>query len=231
MVEARDSHSRHDQSSHDEYRRFLTLIQRTPQNRLLLKALRDADLAHAGQKRRTGEPYIIHPIGTATILIEEHQILDPDIGAGALLHDAGEDTSWYGDYKSLPYSIWKHKAHSMLTQDFNHRVADYVVTLTKPRVDGIEYFTEQQADAAYYAQLDADKTPSGAILIKMADRLHNLRTLDVDNGERRNAKLHETRDIYVPIFTRAIERKVTVGDYKVAGEKLLEEIKQYVIGI
>ncbi len=140
--------------------------------------------AHSGQFRKSGEAYISHPLAVAGILARWH--LDPQALMAALLHDVIEDTPITPDE---------------LTTRFGKPVADLVDGVSK--LDRIEFQTEVHAQAENFRKmLLAMARDVRVILIKLADRLHNMRTLDSMSPEKRRRIAQETSDIYAPIANR-----------------------------
>ncbi len=148
------------------------------------KAYRFADQIHLGQFRSNGLPYISHPIAVAEICAG--WMLDVEALSAALLHDVIEDQG-----------VSKHE----LAEKFGLEVSDLVDGLSK--LDRINFATriEQQADNLRKMLL-AMARDIRVILIKLADRLHNMRTLDAVNIEKRRRIAKETLDIYLPIAYR-----------------------------
>jgi GTP diphosphokinase / guanosine-3',5'-bis(diphosphate) 3'-diphosphatase len=143
-----------------------------------------ANAAHSGQYRSSGEPYITHPVAVAKILAEWR--LDPPGIMAALLHDALEDTR-----------ITKRE----ISKTFGKRVADLVDGVSK--IDRIEFETLQHAQAENFRKmLLAMARDVRVILIKIADRLHNMRTLDPVPREKQKRVAKETLEIYAPIANR-----------------------------
>jgi len=148
------------------------------------EAYRFADNAHLGQFRESGEPYISHPIAVTEICAGWK--LDADSLMAALLHDVIEDQG---------------VSKQELAEKFSADVADIVDGLTK--LERLEYATkaEQQAES-FRKMLLAMARDVRVILIKLADRLHNMRTLDPVAPEKRRRVARETLDIYTPIAHR-----------------------------
>jgi len=147
-------------------------------------AFRFSDGAHLGQFRKSGEPYITHPIAVAKILAQWRM----DVGAlqAALLHDVMEDSG-----------VSKHD----LTVQFGPAVAELVDGVSK--LDRLNFATNAQAQAeSFRKMLLAMARDVRVILIKLADRLHNVRTLRAVDHERQMRIARETLEIYAPIAHR-----------------------------
>ncbi|MDP2155674.1 MAG: RelA/SpoT family protein, partial [Sulfuricella sp.] len=143
-----------------------------------------SDTAHTGQFRVSGEPYISHPLAVAEILAEWH--LDAQALMAALLHDVMEDTA-----------ITKQE----IGEKFGKAVAELVDGVSK--LDKIEFQTEVHAQAENFRKmLLAMARDVRVILIKIADRLHNMRTLGAMAPEKRQRIARETLEIYAPIANR-----------------------------
>ncbi len=140
--------------------------------------------AHAGQLRQSGAPYVTHPIAVARILTPLH--LDVQAIIAALLHDVAEDTSVTID---------------QIGARFGKRVAELVDGLSK--LDKLQFETREDAQAENFRKmLMAMARDVRVILIKLADRLHNMRTLDSVPPEKSRRIARETMDIYAPIANR-----------------------------
>jgi len=151
---------------------------------LVWQAYRYAEQAHAGQTRKTGEPYITHPISVACILAKLH--LDLPTLLAALLHDVVEDTE---------------VDSAAIAERFGKQVADLVDGLTK--LDKVELQTATQAQAENFRKmLLAMSQDVRVILVKLADRLHNMQTLEAMRPEKQKRIARETLDIYAPIANR-----------------------------
>jgi len=140
--------------------------------------------AHEGQYRKSGEPYISHPLAVADILAQWH--MDPQALAAALLHDVTEDTA-----------VTKNE----ISRNFGKHVAELVDGVSK--LDRIEFETQEKAQAENFRKmLLAMARDVRVILIKLADRLHNMRTLDAVEVLKRRRIARETLEIYAPIANR-----------------------------
>ncbi|MDG2293086.1 MAG: HD domain-containing protein, partial [Methylophilaceae bacterium] len=145
---------------------------------------RFSDNAHTGQIRRSGEPYITHPVAVACILAQLH--LDVPTLLAALLHDVVEDSDISADE---------------ISDRFGKQVADLVEGLTK--LDKIELQTAVQAQAENVRKmLLAMSQDVRVILVKLADRLHNMQTLEIMKPAKQRRISQETLDIYAPIANR-----------------------------
>ena len=143
-----------------------------------------SESAHQGQFRKSGDPYISHPIAVAKILTQWH--LDSQALTAALLHDVMEDTA-----------VTKNE----ISDKFGKQVADLVDGVSK--LDRIEFQTQEQAQAENFRKmLLAMARDVRVILIKLADRLHNMRTLQVMHSKKRARIARETLEIYAPIAHR-----------------------------
>ncbi|HEV3049030.1 MAG TPA: bifunctional (p)ppGpp synthetase/guanosine-3',5'-bis(diphosphate) 3'-pyrophosphohydrolase, partial [Longimicrobium sp.] len=151
---------------------------------LIARAYEFSAVAHAGQKRHSGEDYIVHCIEVAKVLAELH--LDSATIAGGLIHDVVEDT---------PATL------SDVREAFGDEVATVVDGLTKLAKVQFRTSTEQQVEN-FRKLLLSMAQDARVILIKLADRLHNMRTLDWLREEKRRRIAQETRDIYAPLAHR-----------------------------
>ena len=145
---------------------------------------------HEGQKRRDGSPYVTHCVATAEIIAE--QGLDEDSIVAALLHDVIEDTpATYDDVK----------------RQFGATVADIVEGVTK--LTRVQYTSHEEEQAENLRKmLIAMAKDIRVILIKIADRLHNMRTMDYQSKEKQLIKSAETMEIYAPIAHRLGMQKI-----------------------
>jgi GTP diphosphokinase / guanosine-3',5'-bis(diphosphate) 3'-diphosphatase len=140
--------------------------------------------AHKGQKRLSGEPYIAHPVAAAAILADLR--LDADTIVAAILHDVIEDTPTPKD---------------QLAARFGADVAELVDAVTK--LDQIKFKSREEAQAeSFRKMLLAMVRDLRVILVKLADRTHNMRTIEAMTPPRRRAIARETLEIYAPIAER-----------------------------
>ncbi|GGM10284.1 bifunctional GTP diphosphokinase/guanosine-3',5'-bis pyrophosphate 3'-pyrophosphohydrolase [Pseudomonas asuensis] len=151
---------------------------------LVRRAYYYAEQAHDGQRRRSGEPYVTHPLAVANILADMH--MDYQSLMAAMLHDVIEDTGI---------------AKEALTAQFGETVAELV--------DGVSKLTQMQFETKAEAQAENFQKMAMAmardirvILVKLADRLHNMRTLDAMPPDKSRRIAKETLEIYAPIANR-----------------------------
>ncbi|MEP6898282.1 MAG: bifunctional (p)ppGpp synthetase/guanosine-3',5'-bis(diphosphate) 3'-pyrophosphohydrolase [Rhodanobacter sp.] len=150
----------------------------------VLRAFQIGAEAHSGQERKSGEPYITHPVAVAGILAELG--LDAETIISAILHDTLEDTEL---------------SRESLSAEFGEVVADLVDGVTK--LDKMRFGSRQEADAeSFRKMLLAMARDLRVILIKLADRLHNMRTLGAKDPVSRRRIARETLEIYAPIAQR-----------------------------
>ncbi|HUK04663.1 MAG TPA: bifunctional (p)ppGpp synthetase/guanosine-3',5'-bis(diphosphate) 3'-pyrophosphohydrolase [Burkholderiales bacterium] len=167
-----------------EFTRHLGHYLPPPDVALVERAFAFSEHAHQGQFRKSGEPYITHPLAVASILSQWR--LDAQGLAAALLHDVMEDTS---------------VTKSEIEHSFGKPVADMVDGVSK--LDHIEFQSREDLQAeSFRKMLLAMAQDVRVILIKLADRLHNMRTLDAMASAHRHRIARETLDIYAPIANR-----------------------------
>ena len=179
--------------------RFEKLLRQVQANRLsedvslIRKAWEFCVGHHAGQVRASGEPYIIHPLEVAEVLAEMK--LDSTAIAAGLLHDSVEDTP---------------ATNEEISENFGDQVAHIVEGVTK--IDKIQFANREDRQAENVRKmLLAMVSDVRVVLIKLADRLHNMRTLEHLKPDRQEAIARETMDIYAPLAHR-------LGMGKVRGE-------------
>ncbi len=191
--------------------KFRDLMKRMQENRphddlSIIKKAYDYSLKHhEGQTRASGEPYLVHPLEVALVLAEMK--MDPVAVAAGLLHDSVEDTS---------------VTITDIRQEFGEQVAHIVEGVTK--ISKIDFATreEQQAENLRKMML-AMVDDIRVVLIKLADRLHNMRTLEHLDPERQRKIAEETLEIYAPIAHRLGMGKIR-GELEDLGFRFLDPV-------
>src|SRR5436853_3341793 len=192
--------------------RFRELMRRMRANRpnddleLIRKAYDFSQKHHSGQTRASGEPYLVHPLEVALVLAEMK--MDPVAIAAGLLHDSVEDTS---------------VTVVDIRKEFGEQVAHIVEGVTK--ISQIDFHTreEQQAENLRKMML-AMVDDIRVVLIKLADRLHNMRTLEHLPPDRQQKIAQETLDIYAPIAHPLGLRKIR-GEPEDLGYRSVDAIR------
>ena len=163
-----------------------TILKRMPgiDMELIDRAVTYADNKHCHQKRKDGSPYIIHPLAVAEIVCEMG--LDIDAILGALLHDCIEDTD---------------ASHEEIEKLFGNTVAELVEGVTKLTRANFTSSEEAQMENLRKMFMAMSKDIR-VVLIKIADRLHNMRTMQYQSPEKQVKKCRETMDIYAPLAHR-----------------------------
>ena len=155
-----------------------------PDRQILLSAYRYAELMHDGQKRASGEPYFTHPCAVAEILIDLG--MDTPSVAAAFLHDVIEDTE-------------------ATAEDIRSRFGDEILTLVDgvTKLDKIRYASHEEEDAENFRKIFVSMANDvRVIIIKLADRLHNMRSLNFLSDERQQRISKETLEIFTPLAGR-----------------------------
>jgi GTP pyrophosphokinase len=152
---------------------------------LLDKAFEFAQLAHSEQRRRTGEPYVEHPGRVAEILAELR--MDAETLSAALLHDVPEDT---------PFTLKE------IDKNFGREIRELVEGVTKLARLRAKQFTEEEQFETFQRMFIAMAKDMRVVLIKLADRLDNMRTINGISPEKRYAFAKETLDIFAPLADR-----------------------------
>ena len=157
---------------------------------LIDRAVEYADTKHQSQKRKDGSPYIIHPLAVAEVVAEMG--LDIDAILGALLHDCIEDTD---------------ASHDEIERLFGTTVAELVEGVTK--LTRANFSSSEQAQMENLRKMFmAMSKDIRVVLIKIADRLHNMRTMQYQSPEKQIKKCRETMDIYAPLAHRLGMQKI-----------------------
>ncbi len=171
---------------------YETIVKRMPGADMALvdRAVEYAQNKHASQKRKDGSPYIIHPLAVAEIVTEMG--LDMDAILGALLHDCIEDTD---------------ASHEEIEKLFGTTVAELVEGVTK--LTRANFSSTEQAQMENLRKMFmAMSKDIRVVLIKIADRLHNMRTMQYQSPEKQILKCRETMDVYAPLAHRLGMQKI-----------------------
>ena len=171
------------------------------------KAYQIADKAHEGQKRKSGEPYIIHPLCVAIILAELE--LDKETIIAGILHDVVEDTVM---------------TIEEIESEFNGEIAllvDGVTKLTQLNLTNDKIEIQAENLRKMFLAMAKDIR---VILIKLADRLHNLRTLQYQSPEKQKEKARETMDIYAPLAHRLGISKIKIELDDLSMQYLMKDV-------
>jgi GTP pyrophosphokinase len=181
---------------------------------LIVRAFRFAAAAHEGQQRRSGEPFIMHPVGVATICAGLR--LDEQTIAAALLHDVVEDTD---------------TDLAAVRDEFGDEVAQLVDGVTK--LTRVQFQSREQAEAENYRKMVVAMAEDvRVILVKLADRLHNLRTIEYLGRQKQIQKSKEALEVYAPLAHRlgihALKWELEDLAFQTLHPRKFEEIKTMV---
>jgi GTP diphosphokinase / guanosine-3',5'-bis(diphosphate) 3'-diphosphatase len=181
---------------------------------LIVRAFTFAANAHEGQQRRSGEPFIMHPVGVATICAGLR--LDEQTIAAALLHDVVEDTG---------------TELATVREEFGEEIAALVDGVTK--LTRVQFQSREQAEAENYRKMVvAMAADVRVILVKLADRLHNLRTIEYLGRQKQVQKAKEALEVYAPLAHRlgihALKWELEDLSFQTLHPRKFEEIKQMV---
>jgi GTP pyrophosphokinase len=181
---------------------------------LVARAFRFAAAAHEGQQRRSGKPFITHPVGVAKICAQLR--LDEQTIAAALLHDVVEDTD---------------VDLATLREEFGGEIAALVDGVTK--LTRVQFQSREQAEAENYRKMVVAMAEDvRVILVKLADRLHNLRTIEYLGKQKQVQKSKEALEVYAPLAHRlgihALKWELEDLAFQTLHPRKYEEIKQMV---
>src|ERR671935_328370 len=178
-----EAHEKH-QERIDELIADITEYNPEVDRNLIVRAFRFAARAHEGQQRRSGEDFVLHPIGAARICAQLR--LDEQTLAAALLHDVVEDTDT--------------EIEDVRTE-FGDEISKLVEGVTK--LTRVHFQSREQAEAENYRKLIVAMAEDvRVILIKLADRLHNLREIEYLGKQKQVQKAKETLEVYAPLAHR-----------------------------
>jgi len=181
---------------------------------LIIKAFHFAAAAHEGQQRRSGEPFIMHPVGVATICAGLR--LDEQTIAAALLHDVVEDTD---------------TDLAAVREEFGDEIAQLVDGVTK--LTRVQFQSREQTEAENYRKMIVAMAEDvRVILVKLADRLHNLRTIEYLGRQKQIQKAKEAIEVYAPLAHRlgihAVKWELEDLSFQTLHPRKYEEIKTMV---
>lgn len=171
--------------------------------------------AHRTQNRDSGERYFEHPRAGCLILMDELGLYDRNLLIAFLLHDVGEDTALLGNV-TKSYNEFVATAQFRVGLSFGAEITDIVIRLTKPSVDNIRFHSKSEAFDYYIAELK--KSPA-AIINKLVDRLHNLRSLPKNQKIKIGRQIDETELVYIPMIN------LVTGDYAPYANILKQKIQ------
>jgi GTP diphosphokinase / guanosine-3',5'-bis(diphosphate) 3'-diphosphatase len=180
-----------------EFRRHLVLKMRPADLEMVMRAYDLSKSAHRGQKRDDDTRYFDHLRETALILVNLG-VFDADLLISCLLHDAMEDNPSF-------------MSRGAIASIFGSRVADIVVTVTKPKKNDPRFQSDGERHRFYFARLS--EASDDVLLVKLADRLHNMRSLHTCVKEKQTRKAQETVDVYLPFCDKLGLKYPKIGKY------------------
>lgn len=169
-----------------------------------------AETSHNGQFRDGGAPYITHPVEGCIMMARDYGIQNSNLYIAFLLHDTGEDARIFGDRVKLTWSEFKHTFTTRVSRIFGETVAQTVLLLTKPSVDGSDFQSKSDMMSYYLRNLEqTGQVQNFAVFGKMIDRLHNLRSLLPENASKIHKQIAETEGLLLPLFERVAQNLVS----------------------
>lgn len=181
-----------------------------------------AKAGHEGQFRDGGAPYITHPVEGCVMMARDYGIQNRNLYTTFLLHDTGEDTLIFGDREELPWNTFKETFLLRAGRIFGEPIAQTVLRLTKPPVNGTDFKSKSDTVSYYLENLEtAGPSRDFAVFGKMIDRLHNLRSLLPDNPSKIRKQIAETEELLLPLFLR-VANNLTSGTSADLGEPNFE---------
>ncbi len=207
------------------WQRFMDITRRYNQkNRWLIDhAYQSAKASHRPQTRESGERYFEHVRAVPLTILLEFNLWEYFRITSGLLHDTIEDTTIFGNKTKMSYQDLTNQARFIMTKTYGRRTAEAVIAVTRPHIDNTQFYTKSETENY---SLDLLRDSQDGIILKMGDRLHNLRTLWHMPEEKITAKIIETRDRYYPIFELARKDHPTVVSYAINEmEKAISKIE------
>lgn len=188
----------------------------TPKDKaMVMLAYMEAEKAHNGEIRDSGERFFEHPL-QATHISLDSGIKNPVVLASILTHDVLENTRYFVDLEVFTYEEGRAVAREKITNLFGAEVAETVIPLTKPKGKDLVDLSHEELVKIYRQQFVDVSVKS--LLVKMADKLHNLRKVYSCSLKRQQGQVEETEDFYMPLF-----KKVLV-EYPKEGAYLIDQI-------
>ena len=183
----------------------------TPENRaIVMLAYSEAEKAHKGEFRDSGERFFEHPEQTALILLKSG-ITKPVILAAALLHDTVENTPYFGNLPSHTYEESRTIAKQNMASLFGPEIAEMVISVSKPR--GIDLINLSREELAEMYRRQFKTVSEDSLLLKMADKLHNVSKVYSCSFERQEGQIEETESFYMPLFDKVLLKYPKEGMY------------------
>lgn len=190
---------------------------------LIDHAYQEAKAAHRPHIRKSGERYFEHPRDVVLIILDEFKLTSADFVIAAFIHDIGEYAALYGNPTKLNYDEWTRQASFLVTKTYGAHVWEILQAVTTPHLDNVRFFTKEET---HKFSLDLLKNSVDGIILKLADRLHNARSLKAMSREKILAKIAETREEYYPIFELAREKYPEIIAYGISEiEKAFSELE------
>jgi GTP pyrophosphokinase len=194
----------HPSMSREDFLKIFILRVTPRAEKRISKAFQFSKRCHSSQTRDNKEPYHTHCVATALILCREWNIWDYELICAGLMHDAIEDKDLVDE--------------ELLDIAFSERVATMVDLVTKPKKSDPRFSNDHERHSFYFNRLDEPTVPVEVLILKAADRLHNLRTLVYCDQKKWAPKIEETRIVYLPLFA-----KIPLV-YPELGEHIMSEI-------
>ena len=183
----------------------------------IISALTMATTLHATERRESGAPFVQHPLAAALYLLSLGYSDVPTL-VGTLTHDIPENTMAFGNPRAISHAQWMENICLGFSEGFDAQTADIVIALQRPKVNNIDVYTKEHADALFAAKLEDG--PVEAVMAKLAERLHNARTLEYLSIAKQRLIVRETEKVLFPIFTRAIKA------YPAEAKYLMDEMRK-----
>jgi GTP diphosphokinase / guanosine-3',5'-bis(diphosphate) 3'-diphosphatase len=173
-----------------------------------------AEKVHDGEFRDNGKRFFDHPLHAAMILIDECKITNPVLLVSSILHDVVENTGYFdlGITKDLTHEQSRAIQGHNMADIFGEEVAGIVISLSKPKIGkDLVALNHQELDGIYRQRFV--KVSVESLLVKMVDKLHNLREIYSCSLKRQQGQIEETENFYLPLFKKVLEKYPKEGRY------------------